>query len=532
MLDTLTDKLTGVFRSISGRGRISEENVREAMREVRTALLEADVNFQVVRDFTEAVVQKALGQEVINSLQPGQLMVKIVYDELVNLMGPVDTRIYMVQPAPTIIMMAGLQGAGKTTTCGKLAKFLLGRGHNPMMAAADLQRPAAVQQLRILGEQVGVPVYTDDSKIAAHGEVAKGAAVAVCRAAVNQAKKLGRDVLILDTAGRLAIDQELMDELKEINAQVNPHQVFLVLDAMTGQDAVNSAKLFNEQLELDGLILTKFDSDTRGGALLSAKMVTGKPVKFLGVGEKLDGLEEFRAEGMAQRILGMGDVVGLVSEAMEKFDAEQTTKLAEKMQKGQLSLEDFINQMKQVKKLGPMGKVMGMIPGMGDLAKQANMKDSDVETQMARMEAIYNSMSKAERRNTDILDGARRRRIARGSGVELNEVGQFIKQFQMSRDMMRAVGGMGMMGRMRMMKGLMSGGLGALAGGGGGGPLLRTKRSGFMEKKDRNKKKKRRSDLLKSVSQHNARRLDSGVVLLGSATLEQNHTPLTTSMID
>jgi signal recognition particle subunit SRP54 len=489
MLDALSEKFTGVFRSLSGRGRISEENVRDSMREVRTALLEADVNYQVVKDFTENVVQKALGQEVINSLQPGQLMVKIVYDELVNLMGPVDTRIYTVQPPPTIIMMCGLQGSGKTTTCGKLAKYLLGKGHHPMMAAADLQRPAAVEQLRVLGEQVGVPVYTDPTKVAPHGQVAKGAAVAVCRAAVNEAKKLGRDVLILDTAGRLAIDQELMDELKEVNAQLNPHQVFLVLDSMTGQDAVNSAKIFNEQLELDGLILTKFDSDTRGGALLSAKMVTGKPVKFLGVGEKLDRLEEFRAEGMAQRILGMGDVVGLVSEAMEKFDQEQTAKLAEKMQKGQLSLEDFIAQMKQVKKLGPMGKIMGMIPGMGELAKQVNMKDTDVESQMGRMEAIYNSMNKAERKNTDLLDGNRRRRIARGAGVELNEVGQFIKQFEMSRDMMRAVGGMGMMSRMKLMKGLMSGGIGALAQ--PGGPMLRTKRSGHMEKKDRNKKKRR-----------------------------------------
>lgn len=490
MFDALTDKLNGVLRGLSGRGRISEENVREAMRDVRTALLEADVNFQVVKEFTDTVVQKALGQEVIKSLDPGQLMVKIVYDELVNLMGPVDTRIYMVQPAPTIIMMCGLQGSGKTTTCGKLALYLKGKGHHPMLAAADLQRPAAVEQLRVLGEQVGVPVYTDPTKVAPHGQVAKGAAVAVCRAAVNEAKRQNRDVLILDTAGRLAIDQELMDELKEINSQLNPHQVFLVLDAMTGQDAVNSAKIFNEQLELDGLILTKFDSDTRGGALLSAKMVTGKPVKFLGVGEKLDRLEEFRPEGMAQRILGMGDIVGLVNEAMEKFDQEQTARLAEKMQKGQFTLDDFMAQMRQVKKLGPMGKIMGMIPGMSELSKAVKMGEGDVERQMSRMEAIYNSMNKHERKNTDLIDGNRRRRIARGAGVELNEVGQFIKQFEMSRDMMRAVGGMGVMSRMRLMKGLMSGGIGALAQ--PGGPMLRTKKSGFMEKKDRNKKKKRR----------------------------------------
>ncbi len=490
MFDALTDKFGSVFRSLSGRGRISEENIREAMREVRTALLEADVNFKVVKDFTDSVVEKALGQEVIKSLQPGQVMVKIVYDELVNLMGPVDTRIYFVQPPPTVIMMCGLQGSGKTTTCGKLAKYLLAQGHHPMLAAADLQRPAAVEQLRVIGEQVGVPVYVDPSKVAEHGQVTKGAAVAVCRAAINQAKANGRDVVILDTAGRLHIDDELMGELKEINAQLNPHQIYLVLDAMSGQDAVNSAKAFNEQLELDGLILTKFDSDTRGGALLSAKMVTGKPVKFLGVGEKLDRLEEFRPEGMAQRILGMGDIVGLVTDAMQKFDQEETARLQAKMAKGQFTLDDFMAQMSQVKKLGPMSKVMGMIPGMSEMAKQANMGDGAVEQQMATMHAIYNSMTRKERANTDLLDGSRRRRVARGAGVELNEVSQFIKQFEMSRDMMRAVGGMGMMGKMNLMKSLMSGGLANL--GMPGGPMLRTKKSGFMEKKDRNKKKKRR----------------------------------------
>ena len=338
MLESLTDKFSGVFRSLSGRGRISEENIRESMREVRTALLEADVNFQVVKDFTDKVVEKAIGQEVIRSLQPGQLMVKIVYDELVELMGPVDTRIYLVQPPPTVIMMCGLQGSGKTTTCGKLARFLMGKGHHPLLAAADLQRPAAVEQLRVLGRagrRAGL--HRSDAKSPPHGEVAKGAAVAVCRAAIAQAKSTGRDVVILDTAGRLHIDDALMGELREINTQLTPHQIYLVLDAMSGQDAVNSAKAFNEQLEIDGLILTKFDSDTRGGALLSAKMVTGKPVKFLGVGEKLDRLEEFRPEGMAQRILGMGDIVGLVTEAMEKFDQDETARLQAKMEKGEFT---------------------------------------------------------------------------------------------------------------------------------------------------------------------------------------------------
>ncbi|HEY1683617.1 MAG TPA: signal recognition particle protein [Tepidisphaeraceae bacterium] len=489
MFDTLTDKLSGTLRSLSGRGKISEENIRDAMRDVRTALLEADVNFDVVKKFTEDATEKALGQEVIKSLQPGQLMVKIVYDELVNLLGPVDTQIYLVQPPPTIIMMCGLQGSGKTTTCGKLALYLTKKGHHPMLAAMDLQRPAAIEQLRILGEQTGTPVYTDPSKAAQHGQVARGAAVSVARAAINEAKKQNRDILILDTAGRLAIDEELMNELKEVNTAVNPHQIYLVLDAMTGQDAVNSAKAFNEQLELDGLILTKFDSDTRGGALLSAKYVTGKPVKFLGIGEKLEALEEFRPEGMAQRILGMGDIVGLVTEAMDKFDAEQTQKMAEKLEKGSFTLEDFIAQMGQIKKLGPMGKIMGMIPGMNEMAKTASMNEHAIEKQMGRMTAIYNSMTTAERKDTDLIDGNRRRRIAIGSGVQTAEVGQFIKQFETSRDMMRAVGGMGMMGRARLMKTLMSGGMPAM--GMPGGPILKTKRSGWQTPKDRNKKKRR-----------------------------------------
>ena len=489
MLDTLSEKLSGVFRNLSGRGRISEENVREAMRDVRTALLEADVNYKVVKEFTERVQEKAIGSEVIRSLQPGHLMVKIVYDELVNLMGPVDTRIYFVQPPPTVIMMCGLQGSGKTTTCGKLARFLLSKGHHPMLAAADLQRPAAVEQLRVLGEQVGVPVYLDESKVAPHGQVARGAAVSVCRAAIHQARTTGSDVVILDTAGRLHIDDELMGELREINTQLKPHQIYLVLDAMSGQDAVNSAKAFNEQLEIDGLILTKFDSDTRGGALLSSKVVTGKPVKFLGVGEKLEALEEFRPEGMAQRILGMGDIVGLVTEAMTKFDQDEQARLAAKLEKGQFTLEDFMSQMGQITKLGPMSKVIGMIPGMNEMTKQLG-GDGAVEGQIVKMRAIYDSMNKKERAKPEILDGPRRRRIARGAGIEPNDVSQFMKQFESTRDMMRAVGGMGMMGKLKLMKHLMSGNLSGL--GMPGGPMIRTKKSGFMEKKDRNKKKKRR----------------------------------------
>ncbi|HEY7116173.1 MAG TPA: signal recognition particle protein [Tepidisphaeraceae bacterium] len=489
MLDTLTDKLGGVFRSLSGRGRISEENVREAMRDVRTALLEADVNFKVVREFTDTVLDKAIGAKVIESLKPGEVMVKIVYDELVNLMGPVDTRIYFVQPGPTVIMMAGLQGSGKTTTVGKLAKYLVSKGHHPLLAAADLQRPAAVEQLKTIGQQVGVPVYTDETRVAPHGQVARGAAVAVCRAAVQQARASGRDVVILDTAGRLHIDDELMGELKEVNAQLKPHQIYLVLDAMSGQDAVNSAKAFNEQLELDGLILTKFDSDTRGGALLSAKMITGKPVKFIGTGEKLEALEEFRPEGMAQRILGMGDIVGLVTEAMEKFDQEETAKLQAKMEKGTFSLEDFMAQMAQVKKLGPMGKVMGMIPGMGEALKQVKMNEGDIEKSLGRMRAMYDSMTPTERKKPEMIEHGRRRRIARGAGVDAHDVSKFIKDFEQSRDMMRAVGGMGVMGRFKLMRAMARGDLAGL--GMPGGPMLKTKKSGHMEKKDRNKKKRR-----------------------------------------
>jgi signal recognition particle subunit SRP54 len=490
MFDLLTDKFSGVFRSLTGRGRISEENIRESMDAVRIALLEADVNFNVVNDFIEHVIQKAIGQEVIKSLQPGELMVKICYDELLNLLGPVDTRIYFVTPGPTILMMCGLQGSGKTTTCGKLAKYLVSKGHHPMLAAADLQRPAAVEQLRVIGEQVGVPVYADDTKIAPHGQVPRGAAVAVCRAAISQAKRDGKDVVILDTAGRLHIDDELMGELREVNTQLSPHQIYLVLDSMSGQDAVNSAKAFNEQLELDGLILTKLDSDTRGGALLSAKMVTGKPVKFLGTGEKLEALEEFRPEGMASRILGMGDIIGLVTEAQNKFDMEEAAKLQQKMEKGNFTLDDFMAQMGQIKKLGSIGKVMGMIPGMSNLTKSINMNDSDVERQMHHMRAIYDSMTLQERKKPEVIEHGRRRRISSGAGVAVQEVGQFIKQFESARDMMRAIGGQGMMGKMRFMQSVMSGGLNNL--GMPGGPMLRTKKSGFMEKKDRNKKKKRR----------------------------------------
>lgn len=493
MFETLTDRFQTVFRSLSGRGKISEENVREAMREVRTALLEADVHLEVVNTFTKDVQAKAMGTEVINAVQPGEMMVKVVYDELVKLMGPVDTMIFKASPGPTVIMLCGLQGAGKTTTAAKMAKMLIAKGHHPMMAAADLQRPAAVEQLRVLGQQIGVPVYTDDSKIAPHGQVDPKAAVAVCKAAVAEAKAQGKDMLILDTAGRLAIDEALMEELRQINAQVKPHQIFLVLDSMTGQDAVNSAKTFNEKLELDGLILTKMDSDTRGGALLSSKVITGKPVKFIGMGEKLERLDEFRPEGMAQRILGMGDIVGLVNEAMEKFDAKKVEEMTKKMQAGELSLEDFMGQMEQVRKLGPMTKIMGMVPGMSQITKDLNLNDGMLDGQMKKMRSVFDSMTLKERAKTDIIEHGRRRRIAAGSGNQPPDVSQFIKQFENARDMMRAYGTGGRGPGMGLLKGLMGMGGGRMLAGMGspGGGGIKTKKSGHMEKKDRNKKGRR-----------------------------------------
>ncbi len=489
MLEGLTEKFQGALRHLSGRGQISEENVRDAMREVRTALLEADVNQEVVREFMKNVTDKAIGAEVTASLKPADLMVKIVYDELVSLLGPVDAKIYTVTPGPTIIMMAGLQGSGKTTTSGKLARYLSRRGHNPMLAAVDLQRPAAIEQLIVIGEQAGVPVYADKSKAAEHGKVSKGAAVSVAKAAVREAKAQNKDILILDTAGRLSIDDELMSELADVNKAVGAHQIFLVLDSMTGQDAVATAKSFNERLELDGLILTKFDSDTRGGSLLSAKYVTGKPVKFLGTGEKLDGLEEFRPEGTAQRILGAGDLMGLVEQVKDKLDEEELQRQQDKMMKGELTLDDFMSQMGQIRKLGSMSKVMGMIPGMGDLAKASSMAGPEMEGMMGRMRAMYDSMTPAERRKPAIIEHGRRRRVAGGSGSQPADVNQFLKQFEAMRGLTKTMSGGGI-GRMRsMVGGLMGGGIGGMAQAGGG---LKTKGSTRMAKKDRNKKKSRR----------------------------------------
>jgi len=474
MFETLTEKFGEVFRKLSGRGRISEDNVREAMLDVRQALLEADVHYQVVKKFCDDVVQKALGQDVIKSLHPGQFMVKIVHDELAGLMGPVDSRIYYVTPPPTIIMMAGLQGSGKTTTCAKLAKVIVAQGHHPVLAACDLQRPAAVEQLAIVAQQAGVPCFRVDGE---------RNPVRVARQAVQWAVENSRDVVVIDTAGRLHIDEEMMRQAQEIAEAVKPHHIYLVCDAMTGQDAVNSAREFNERLELDGVILTKFDSDAHGGAALSVKAVTGKPIKFIGVGEKLDKLEEFHPDRMAGRILGMGDVVSLVEKAQSQFDQEQAAKMQEKMAKGKFTLTDFLAQMKQMRKMGPLKEILKMLPGMGEQMKSMQMDDDE----LAAMEAVIHSMTPKERENPEVIDASRRRRIARGSGTEVEDVSGLIKSFTMAANMMKQMAGMGMRDRMRFAQQV--GKMGAA----GIMPRFKVKqRSHRLTKKERDQRRKKR----------------------------------------
>jgi signal recognition particle subunit SRP54 len=476
MFETLTDKFSDIFRKMSGRGRISEQNVQDAMREVRTALLEADVNYKVVKEFCDEVTNKAVGAEVIKSLHPGQVMVKIVHDELVNLMGPVDTRIYYVSPPPTIIMMAGLQGSGKTTHCGKLARYLKKKGKHPLMAACDLQRPAAVDQLSIVGEQVDTPVFRIE------GEKNP---VRVARKAVTHAQNNGMDVVIIDTAGRLHIDQEMMKQAEDIASTVKPHQIYLVCDAMTGQDAVNSAKEFNDRLELDGVILTKFDSDARGGAALSVKKVTGKPIKFIGVGEKMEDIEEFHPDRMAGRILGMGDVVTLVEKAQEQFDEEKAAEMQQKMAKGKFTLDDFKAQMQQMQKMGPLKQMLKLMPGMGQQMEQMQMSGDEFK----RMEAIINSMTPAEREDPEMIEASRRRRIAKGSGSEPQDVSGLIKSFSMAANMMKQMAGMGMRDRMKFASQMGQMGMA------GGQPQFKVKqRSKRLSSKERRKRRKRRKN--------------------------------------
>ena len=442
MFESLSASLTSALASLRGRGKLTESNMREGLGAVRTALLEADVAYDVVDTFLDKVVEGAIGAKVLETLDPGQQLVGVVHQELVNLMGPVDHSLHLQAGRATVIMLCGLQGSGKTTSCAKLAKRIKEQGSGVMLVAADLQRPAAIEQLAILGRQLGVPVHTPDGVTDP---------VAVCSAGVARARKEGASVVILDTAGRLAIDQALMDELKRIDHTVGPDQVYLVVDAMTGQDAVRSAKAFNDALELDGVIMTKLDGDARGGAALSVKSVTGVPIQFIGTGEQIEALEDFHAERMAGRILGMGDVVTLVEEAQRKFDQDEMVRQEERLRTGEFTLEDFKKMLQQTRRLGPIGKVLGMIPGMGQLKELVG--DADLDKDMGRLFGIIDSMTPQERRNPGkVIDQQRRRRIATGAGVQLQEVSDLVKQFDGMSAMMKGMAGMGMRERVQQMQ--------------------------------------------------------------------------------
>jgi signal recognition particle subunit SRP54 len=423
VFDSLTKNLESVFRKLRGTGVLSEANTRDALREIRMALLEADVSYKVVKDFSARCLERAMGQEVIRSVSPGQQVVKIVHDELVSLMGPVDHRMQMSSHGPTVIMLAGLQGAGKTTMAAKLGRYLQHRGHSPMLVAADVQRPAAVEQLRILGEQLKMPVYSEPD----------GRPPRICERAADAARERNCDVVILDTAGRLHIDADLMTELQEIKERAKPQEILLVCDAMTGQDAVTSATEFNARLNIDGVILTKLDGDARGGAALSIKAVTGKPIKFIGVGEKLDAIEEFHPDRMAGRILGMGDVVSFVEKVQSQIDMDRAKELEAKIRKRTLTLEDFLDQLRQVKRLGNLQDMLSLVPGMGGVDFSA------AQDEIPRIEAIICSMTPREREDPDVIDTSRRRRIAAGSGVNTQEVNHLLKQFRQMKKMMKTM---------------------------------------------------------------------------------------------
>jgi len=473
MFDTLSNKLTTSIRNLSGRGKISESNVRDAMEDVRRALLEADVHVDVVTEFCDSVVEDAIGAQVTASLKPSEEMIGIVNQRLIDLMGPVDSHIMLVDPGPTIIMMCGLQGSGKTTTCGKLAAYLKSRGKNVTLVAADLQRPAAIEQLEVTandvetnGKGVGhVTCYSEPDKCGEYGS-ATGVAVGVCKRGVKQAIKDKVDVIILDTAGRLHIDDDLMKELRGVQNTTRPHQVYLVVDAMIGQDAVTAAGTFHEQLAVDGVILTKFDSDTRGGAALSVKCVTNVPIKFIGTGERFDAFEEFHPDRIASRILGMGDVVSLVEKAQEEISEEDAMKLAEKMASGKMTVDDFIKQLKSIRRMGPMKQILGMIPGIGSALKNIQVDDK----QFDRIEAIASSMTMKERDDITLLGKSRIKRIATGSGTNNTEVNKFVKQFQMMKKMSKQMSGGGMASKMAALQnagGMDAASMGDLAGMGG-----------------------------------------------------------------
>jgi signal recognition particle subunit SRP54 len=441
MFEGIQRNLGEALKRLRGRGRITEANIREAMQEVRKALLDADVNYTVANDFVQRVTERSVGQQVLRTLDPSEQIFKIVYDELVALMGPVDASFHFAKDRPTVLMLCGLQGQGKTTTAGKLALTLRERGRKPLMVAADLQRPAAVDQLKVLGEQIGVPVYS---------ETPPANPVEVCRHSLDYAKKNLLDTIILDTAGRLHVDEMPMDELRQIDRQCRPDQVYFVCDAMTGQDAVNSAKAFNEALDLNGVILTKMDGDARGGAALSIKSVAQVPIKFIGVGEKLDRLEEFRPDGMAQRILGQGDIMDLVrrvADVQSQLTEEERLEQQRKLEKGDFTLDDFRKQFEQLKKMGPMKDLIGSMPGMSEMIPDGE----EPETAFRRIQGIIDSMTKDERRNPDMIDINRRRRIAAGSGTEPHEIKQFLTQFEMVRKIMRDMARMSIWERIKMM---------------------------------------------------------------------------------
>jgi len=449
MFDGITTGLKAAVSMLGRGGKLSEANIRDGLAEVKRALLEADVNYDVATTFIRRVTAEALGEKVLKSLRPDQQFIGIVNQELVALMGPTDHSLHLRRDGLNKIMMCGLQGSGKTTTCGKLARMVKEAGFEPMLVAADLQRPAAIEQLKIIGQQLGVAVYSEDPKTSTPLQVCTNALKA---AKANAAIK----VLILDTAGRLHVDQDLMTELELIDRKTQPDQILLVCDSMTGQDAVNSAKAFNDALEVDGVILTKLDGDTRGGAALSIKEVTGVPIKYIGVGEQLDKLEPFHPDRMASRILGMGDVVTLFEKAQEAFDQDEIQKQQEKMLQGKFTLDDFRNQMKQIRRMGPLKDIVKMIPGMGSLFD--SNPEIDAEGDMGRIEAIISSMTLQERTNPDLIDRSRRHRIARGSGVDPSEVNRMLKDFESMSGMMQKMAGLGMMDRMKAMGQLMNGG--------------------------------------------------------------------------
>ena len=434
IFENLADRLQETFKKLRGHGKLTADDVNATMREIRIALLEADVNFKIVKDFIKKIKERAVGQEVLESLTPAQAVIKIVNEELTALMGQTQSHINISPKAPTIIMMVGLQGAGKTTSAGKLGLMFKKQGKHPLMVAADIYRPAAIKQLQVLGSQIDIPVFAkEDCKDA----------VRIANEAIDYAKSHANDIVIIDTAGRLHIDENLMQELKSIKEDVKPHEILLVVDAMTGQDAVNVAESFNNDLGLDGVILTKMDGDARGGAALSVKAVTGCPIKFVGAGEKLEALEPFYPDRMASRILGMGDVLTLIEKAQTAFDAEEAKKMEKAFRKNEFTLDDFLSQLNQVRKLGSFENILGMIPGMGGLKKKLGDVDIDMNgKEIKHIEAIIRAMTPEEKRNTKIINGSRRKRIAMGSGTKVQEVNKLLKQFEEMKKMMKKMSNM------------------------------------------------------------------------------------------